>query len=280
MVGPKAKRAAAQHLVDVKRATRSKACKVLGLNRSTLNYIEKTKMFDDKLQERMKELASLHRRWGVITIHEVCKREQLVVNVKRSRRIYSQLKLQIRNRPKKKKCNVIRMPIPKPESPNVVWSMDFVHDRLENGRKLKILNVVDDFTRKCVGQLVSDSITGNQLATFFESLEISPKYLRCDNGPEFWSKAFQAWTHNKIQIDYIQPGKPQQNAFVESFNGKFRDQCLNENLFFSIEHARQIIEEWREMYNTFRPHRSLNGKTPKEFENDFEMSYQQKKLGS
>ncbi len=156
--------------------------------------------------------------------------------------------------------------------------MDFIHDRLENGRKLKVLNVVDDFSRLCVGQIVADSITGKHLVEFFESIDRVPLALRCDNGPEFWSRAFQAWAQDKVKIDFIQPGKPQQNAFVESFNGKFREQCLNENLFFSINHARELIDEWREIYNTFRPHRSLNGKTPKEFELEFESKYQMAEL--
>jgi putative transposase len=105
-----------------------------------------------------------------------------------------------------------------------------------------------------------------------------PQVLRCDNGPEFWSRAFQAWAQDKVKIDFIQPGKPQQNAFVESFNGKFRKQCLNENFFFSFSHARELIDEWREIYNTFRPHRSLKGKTPKEFELEFESKYESTEL--
>lgn len=222
----------------------------------------------------MKELADRHKRWGVIPIHGVCKREGLVINRKRTLRVYREQKLQIRYRPRRKKANVVRVPIEKPSSPNQVWSMDFIHDRLENGRKVKVLNVVDDFTRVCVGQIVSDSITGHHLVRFFDELEKVPAVIRCDNGPEFWSRAFQAWAHNKVTIDFIQPGKPQQNAFVESFNGKFRGQCLNENIFFSLDHAREVINEWRDIYNDFRPHRSLKGKTPKEFEREHQNQYQ------
>ncbi len=219
MVGPKAKKAAATAMVIEKKISKSKVCRVLGLNRSTFTY---------------------------------------------------------RNQPKND--DVIRMPIAKPRSPNEVWSMDFIHDRLANGRALKILNVVDDFSRRCVGQIISSSITGKSLADFFESLEDRPRVLRCDNGPEFWSSAFQSWAQNKVMIDFIQPGKPQQNAFVESFNGKFREQFLNENLFFSIDHAKELTDEWREIYNEFRPHRSLNGKTPKEFEIEFKKNYQHEEV--
>lgn len=273
MVGPSAKKAAAGALISEKKFSKSRACRVLGLNRSTFAYNNRIKD-DAKLGARMSELAERHKRWGVQPIHDVCKREGLVVNRKRSLRLYRSLKLQIPLRKRRKKGNVLRVPIAKPAKPLEVWSMDFVHDRLENGRKLKVLNVVDDFSRVCVGQIVSDSITGKHLAEFFDSLDARPKVIRCDNGPEFWSNAFQAWAHEKVKIDFIQPGKPQQNAFVESFNGKFRDQFLNENIFFSLEHARELVDEWRDIYNDFRPHRSLKGKTPKEFEREFEKQYQ------
>lgn len=226
----------------------------------------------------MKELADRHKRWGVVSIHGVCRREGLVVNHKRSLPVYREQKLQIRYRPRRRKVSVMRAPIAKPIAPNQVWSMDFIHDRLENGRKVKVLSIVDDFSRVCVGQIVSDSITGRHLAEFFENLDRTPLVVRCDNGPEFWSRAFQSWAHERIKIDFIQPGKPQQNAFVESFNGKFREQCLNENIFFSMDHAREVIEEWREIYNEFRPHRSLKGKTPKEFEREHQNLYQHPEL--
>lgn len=252
-------------MLTERKISKSRACRVLGLNRSTLTYRLRPKD-DGALSNRMRELASQHRRRGLISIHDVCKREGLVVNRKRSHRLYCQLKLQIRFRPRRRKASIMRVPIAKPTAPNQVWSMDFIHDRLANGRKLKVLNVVDDFTRVCIGQIIGDSITGRDLVEFFDNLDSLPAALRCDNGPEFWSRAFQGWAQDKVKIDFIQPGKPQQNAFVESFNGKFREQCLNENLFFSIDHARELIDAWRAIYNDFRPHRSLKGKTPKQFE--------------
>lgn len=273
MVGPLAKKSAARAMVDERKISKTRACRVLGLNRSTFTYKHRSKN-DEPLSARMRELAGQHKRWGLISIHDVCKREGLVVNRKRSHRLYCKMKLQIRFRPRRKKVNIMRVPIAKPTGPNQVWSMDFIHDRLENGRKLKIFNIVDDFSRVCLGQIVSDSITGKRLVQFFEELDEAPNVLRCDNGPEFWSRAFQGWAHGKVQIDFIQPGKPQQNAFIESFNGKFREQFLNESLFFSIDHARELVDDWRDMYNGFRPHRSLKGKTPKEFEREFKKQYQ------
>jgi putative transposase len=277
VVGPKAKKAAVQAVVEERKISKTRACRVLGLNRSTFTYQQKPKN-DQPLINRMQALAQRHRRWGLISIHEVCKREGLVINRKRSLRVYREQKLQIRHRPRRKKVSIMRAPIGKPTAPNQVWSMDFIHDRLENGRKVKVLNVVDDFSRVCVGQLISDSITGRHLAEFFDRLDRVPAVVRCDNGPEFWSRAFQAWAHEKVQIDFIQPGKPQQNAFVESFNGKFREQCLNENIFFTLDHAREVIDEWRDIYNDFRPHRSLKGQTPKEFEREYQKQYQHTEL--
>jgi putative transposase len=277
VVGPKAKKSAALVMVEERKISKTRACRVLGLNRSTFTYKRKPKN-DQALIDRMQEIAGRHRRWGLISIHDVCKREGLVINRKRSLRVYREQKLQIRHRPRRKKVSIVRSPIAKPSAPNQVWSMDFIHDRLENGRKVKVLNVVDDFSRVCVGQIVSDSITGRHLAQFFDELDRTPTVIRCDNGPEFWSRAFQAWACGKLTIDFIQPGKPQQNAFVESFNGKFREQCLNENIFFSLDHAREVIDEWRDIYNDFRPHRSLKGKTPKEFEREHQKLYQHTEL--
>lgn len=167
-------------MVEERKISKTRACRVLGLNRSTFTYQLKPKQ-DEALIVRMKELADRHKRWGVIPIHGVLKREGLVVNRKRTLRVYREQKLQICHRPRRKKVNVVRVPIEKPSRPNQVWSMDFIHDRLENGRKVKVLNVVDDFTRVCVGQVIGDSITGHHLVRFFDELEVFPAIIRCDN---------------------------------------------------------------------------------------------------
>lgn len=151
------------------------------------------------------------------------------------------MKLQIKLRKGKKRANVIRMPLAKPTKPNQVWSIDFIFDRLENGRTLKVFNLVDDFSTICIGQIVDSSITGKRLVKFFSELDEKPTWVRCDNSPEFWSKAFQEWAYGNVKLDFIDPRKPTQNAYIESFNGKFRAECLNESLFFSMDHARELI---------------------------------------
>lgn len=264
MVGPKAKRIVVLKVLERFQISKTYACRVLGLNRSTLDYRKRVKD-EGAIRTRMTELCERHRRFGCPRIHHYLRKEKLVINYKRTERIYQDMGLQLKNRKKKKKSNVIRMPLPKASIENQIWSMDFIHDRLENGRKLKILNVVDDYTKICVGQIIADSITGEDLIQFFSCLKTLPFWIRCDNGPEFWSNSFQRWSNGKLNFDFIDPGKPTQNAYIESFNGRFRDECLNESLFFSIEHAEQIINKWRKEYNEQRPHSSLGMKTPKEF---------------
>jgi putative transposase len=264
VVGPRAKRTTALKVIERFQVSKTFACQVLGLNRSTLDY---KPVFKDEvaIRSRMTELCERHRRFGCPRIHWYLHKESLVINYKRTERIYQDMGLQLKNRKKKNKSNVIRMPLPKASVENQIWSMDFIHDRLEEGRKLKILNVVDDFTKICVGQVVASSITGDDLIRFFSGFEKLPFFIRCDNGPEFWANSFQAWAHGKVNFDFIDPGKPTQNAYIESFNGRFRDECLNEHVFHSIEHAEKLIRKWRKEYNEQRPHSSLGMKTPKEF---------------
>lgn len=178
--------------------------------------------------------------------------------------------LQLFKRKRRKKyAAVVRMPRPKPTTPNEVWSFDFVSDRIDNTRKLKILTIVDDFTKKSPGMFADYSITSRDVIRCFESLGTIPKRLRCDNGPEMTSKDFLDWAYrNKIEIEFIQPGKPVQNAYIESFNGKLREECLNEHVFITLEDAKEKIETWRRYYNEKRPHTSLDFKTPKEFEDE------------
>lgn len=158
------------------------------------------------------------------------------------------------------------------EVPNEVkqrWSMDFVADQLANGRRFRVLNVVDDFSRELIGQLVSVSINGNMVSRFLDQLMETrkrPKSIVCDNGTEFTSKAMFNWSRDsKVNLAFIQPGKPTQNAFVESLNGKFRNECLNQHWFRTLEQAKYEIEQWRVHYNHVRPHSSLNYLSPKEF---------------
>lgn len=265
MVGPKAKRAAATKVVEQFVISKARACRVLGLNRSTYDY-EVTQQDDSLLKSRMLELAAKHRRYGLPRLHWYLHKEGLVKNHKRTERIYALLNLQLKNRKKKKMGSVLRFPRPKATASNEVWSMDFVSDRIESGRRIRCFNLVDDSTKECSGILVEHSISGNRITRFLDSLGILPKRLRCDNGPEFQSKALLEWAYLRgVEVEFIEPGKTIQNAFIESFNGRFRDECLNDHAFMNIEHARFIIERWRKEYNEERPHSGIGMKTPKQF---------------
>jgi putative transposase len=265
MVGPCVKREAAEKVVIRFSVSRRRACRIVSLNRSTFAYEPEVRN-EEILSARMKELAAKYRRFGRPRIHHLLKKEGHVKNHKKTARVYRKLELQLKNRKGKKRASVLRIPHPVPTASNEVWSIDFVHDRLENGRKLKILTTVDDYSKESPGLLVDTSITGEKLARWFDDFKILPKRIRCDNGPEFWSKAFLGWAERRgVEIDFIDPGKPNQNAFIESFNSRFRDECLNENLFFDRDHASLTILKYNKYYNEERPHSTLEYKTPKEF---------------
>ena len=191
-----------------------------------------------------------------------------VVNFKRTYRLYREEELQVR-RKRRKKLNVPRIPMLVPNGVNERWSVDFVSDQLATGRRFRVFNVVDDFTRECVLQIVDFSISGQRLANELDRLAATrglPTTIVCDNGPELTSKAMFLWSQRRgVKLHFIQPGKPTQNSFVESFNGKFREYCLDLNWFTSLEDARVRIESWRAHYNHVRPHRSLGKKPPAVF---------------
>lgn len=271
MVGLKAQKSSAEYLVKKYSRSVRKIAKVLGLNRSTITYKPRPSK-DEALEERMKFLSTKHRRFGLPRIHYLLRRENLVVSKHRSARVYKKLRLQIKNRKRIKQLAVTRVPHQKATTPNEIWSFDFVSDRVENGRRLKCLTIVDDCTKRSPGLLAEYSITSRTMINFFETLPKLPKKLRCDNGPEMTSREFLNWAYvNNIAIEYIQPGKPIQNAFIESFNSRFRDECLNEELFHDLAEAKKKIGKWQRYYNEERPHSSLGMKTPKEFENEFKI---------
>ena len=272
MVRPRAKREAASFLKEQYKISIRRSCRVLGLRLSTAFYKPKDRN-DEPVKKRLEELVTKHRKFGRPRLHFLLRQEGLVVNEKRTRRIYQAEGLQLGKRRRRRKyAAVVRVPRPKPIEPNEVWSFDFMFDRTEDDRRIKILTVVDDLTKKCPGLLVDRSITAADLISFFESLPERPKRLRCDNGPEMSSKEFLGWAHNKIEIEFIQPGKPNQNAYVESFNSRLREEHLNEELFMDLEDAKRRIERWRRYYNEERPHTSLKFKTPQEFEDDLKQN--------
>lgn len=246
------------------------ACGVVRLHRSSCRYESKPDG-NDELRELLKTLAAARPRWGQERLHVLIRRQGYEVNHKRTERLYRQLGLSLRLRKRSKRASGLRLPAAIPSCPNQRWSMDFVSDQLVTGQRLKCLTVVDDYSRESPGILVARSISGQVVADFFDHLAEThslPEVLVCDNGPEFTSMALDKWADcHHIKLSFIQPGKPQQNCFAESFNGKFRDECLNEELFYDLADAKNKIEDWRVDYNENRPHRSLNQRTPAEFIN-------------
>jgi putative transposase len=192
-----------------------------------------------------------------------------MINHKRTERIDRQEGLILRIRRRKKMSSQLRIDMSKPAYPNHIWSMDFMRDSLADGRAIKVLSVVDEYTRKCFRIEVDTSINGMRVTRVLSEiaqLEDLPQIIVIDNGPEFISNALDAWAYQRgVKLTFIRPGKPVENAYIESFNGRFRDECLNEHWFLSIEHARRIIEKWRIDYNSERPHSSLGYLTPEEF---------------
>jgi len=267
VVKPASKKPVVAHLVDYHRLSERTACHLVGLSRTAYRYLAKPKN-DHVLRERLKALAVEHTRYGYLLLHGMLKAEGLVVNKKRTYRVYTEEGLQVRTK-KRKKLQRPRLPMEVPTGPNQRWSMDFVSDQLSGGRRFRVLNVVDDFSREMVGQLVSVSISGQRVARFLDQLACQrqpPPLIICDNGTEFTSKAMFFWAkERRTKLGFIQPGKPTQNAFVESLNGKFRNECLNQHWFRSLADAHHEIDQWRRHYNQVRPHSSLGYLPPVEF---------------
>ena len=254
-------------MIMVHQVSERAACKLAGISRT--GYRHQAKPVDDSaLRARLKELAAQQPAYGYLLLHGLLKAEGLVVNKKRTYRIYTEEGLQVRTK-KRKKLHRPKQSMEVPMGIDQRWSMDFVSDQLSNGRRFRVLNVVDDYSREMVGQLVSVSISGSQIARFLDQLCESrgkPKKIICDNGTEFTSKAMFFWSKQSgVSLGFIQPGKPTQNAFVESLNGKFRNECLNQHWFRTLEEARFEIDQWREHYNTVRPHSSLGYIPPVDF---------------
>jgi putative transposase len=262
------KRRAAGHLVKTHGISERRACRVLRLHRSVARYRSVSQRDDGPLEARLKALAQQYPRYGYLMLHHLIRAEGLVINRKRTYRIYTALGLQVRTK-RRKKITRPRIPMPIPEGRNERWSVDFMSDQLANGRRFRILNLVDDYSRECIGQIVDFSISGQRLSQYLDQLgwhRPLPKTLICDNGSELTSKAMFFWSRRaRTKLHFIQPGKPTQNAFVESFNGSFRDTCLNQHWFKDLVDARQTIAAWRQHYNHVRPHSSLGYRPPSEY---------------
>ena len=221
-----------------------RACRLVGISRVAIWKPLKGRN-DAELRVRLKQLAERYPRYGYPTLHDMLRAEGLVQNSKRTYRIYREEGLQVR-RKRRKKLTRPRIPLSVPTGVNERWSVDFVSDQLANGRRIRVFNIVDDFSRECVAQVVDFSISGLRLTRELDRISERrplPSKIVCDNGPELTCKAMFFWAKKRgIKLHFIQPGKPTQNAFVESFNGKFREYCLDLNWFASIEDARAIID--------------------------------------
>ena len=245
-----------------------RACGLMQIQMSSYYYRHRPRP-DEALRAALKEAAAKRRRWGYRMLAVLMERQGFKDNLKRIYRVYREEKLQVKIRRRRKTARW-RGDKPVPATrPNERWSMDFMSDQLANGRTIRVFNVVDDFTRQCLAMEVDTSLNGVRVTRVLDRLVARhghPQRIVMDNGPEFTGKALDRWAwEHRVQLAFIEPGKPVQNAFVESFNGTCRNECLNESWFLSLADARKIIENWRIDYNNQRPHSSLGGRTPSEF---------------
>ena len=254
-------------LIDQYRASIRRASAVCLLARS-LFYYQAHGRDDQAVRQRIKEIAAVRVRYGVARIHVLLRREGWCDNHKRVRRIYREEGLNLRSkRPRRNKAAVHRKEQIQLTAPNECWSMDFVMDALFDGRRFRALTLVDNFSRECLEIEVGASLKGEDVVHVMERMKLVrgslPKRIKVDNGSEFISKALDKWAYqNNVALDFSRPGKPTDNAFIESFNGSFRDECLNVNWFLSLEDAREKITVFKEDYNHFRPHSALGNLTP------------------
>ena len=253
------------------------ACSLVGIWRGTCRYQVKGNREDDLIRHRLRELAVARPRFGSPRLGVLLCQELGVINHKRVERLYAEEGLQLPKRRKKLRRSFSRvMPVETPTGPRQRWSVDFVHDSLRDGRRFRTLTIVDQFSRECPAIVVDTSISGPRVTRVLDGLaEYTglPQVMVMDNGPEFTSKAMLYWAERRgVRLHFIDPGKPTQNAYIESFNGKFRDECLNRYWFNNLQEARRMIEEWRQDYNRARPHSSLGYLAPETFRQHHELS--------
>jgi len=283
MVSPRARREAVAVLMHERGYGVTRACGLIGISRSLFRY-QSRRPPSEAVLERLKALAAEKRRYGYRRLHVLLRREGHEINRKRTYRLYRDAGLAVRRRKRKRYALGDRRPLPKPVAPNVSWSMDFVADGLADGRKLRCLNIVDDCTRECLVIEVDTSLTGRRVAEVLDrlaDLRGLPESITVDHGPEFEGQVLDAWAYKHgVQLAFIRPGKPVENAYVESFNGRFRDECLNEHWFVTMAQARRVIENWRIEYNEERPHSSLGSLTPARFAADMETKTEEEVLST
>ncbi|WHO70816.1 IS3 family transposase (plasmid) [Rhizobium sp. BT04] len=265
MVGPAAKREAVTHLKAVMGLSERRACQIISADRKTIRY-RSSRPPEVDLRVKLRDLANERRRFGYRQLFILLRRDGEPSGVNRIYRLYREEGLSVRKRKARRRAVGTRAPILVEAKANARWSLDFVHDQFACGRRFRVLNVVDDVTRECLAAIPDTSISGRRVARELTTLierRGKPGMIVSDNGTELTSNAILAWSRDhKVEWHYIAPGKPMQNGYVESFNGRMRDELLNESLFFGLDHARSAIAEWADDYNHFRPHSSLGYQTP------------------
>jgi putative transposase len=256
-------------MVEGHQLSERRACHLVGLSRDSYRHAPQRDEATRQLSSKIVEIAHERRRFGYRRIHDLLRPEFPGVNHKRVYRLYSAANLAVRKRKKARRPGCERVPLQLARTVNEVWSMDFVSDSLANGRRLKCLTVADDFSHECVDIAVDFGMSGEYVTRLLDAAATFRGYpgaVRTDNGPEFTSRAFIAWTQShRIRHILIQPGRPMQNGYIESFNGKFRDECLNEHWFQTLGQARVAITDWRKDYNEVRPHSSIGRMPPARF---------------
>ncbi|MDM7850938.1 IS3 family transposase [Pseudochrobactrum kiredjianiae] len=268
MVGPAAKRDAVAHLKDIMGLSERRACQIVSADRKMIRY-RSCRPPEVELRAKLRDLANERRRFGYRRLFVLLRRDGEPSGVNRIYRLYREEGLSVRKRKARRRAVGTRAPILVEAKANARWSLDFVHDQFACGRRFRILNIVDDVTRECLAAIPDTSISGRRVARELTTLierRGKPGMIVSDNGTELTSNAILAWSKDhKVEWHYIAPGKPMQNGYVESFNGRMRDELLNESLFFGLDHARSAIAQWADDYNNFRPHSSLGYQTPADY---------------
>ena len=267
MVTPEARRDVVKHLRERWQFSERKACRIARISHTVIRY-QKRADHNGALRKRLRELAQQYPRFGAPMLYMLLRNEGMEVNHKRVERIYREEKLMLR-RKRRRNFSSVRLVPPPAQTLMECLSIDFVSDATVQGRKLRMLTAVDEFSKLSPAIVVGHSLTGNDVVCTLKQVAARyglPGRLRMDNGPELRSKVVLEWAlENEVKLDYIQPGKPTQNAFIESFNGRFREECLDQELFRDIEDAKRKVERWRNFYTNLRPHSALGGMPPRGF---------------
>ena len=257
------------HLTAAFAVSARRACRLVGLSRSRWHYRPLRPERDAPIRTRLKELAAERPRFGHKRLHVLLRREGHRVNAKRVYRLYREERLLVRPHRRRKHAAVARVPLPAPTRPNERWGMDFIHDQCVGGPRFRCLTVVDEFTRECPHIEADTSLPAARVIGVLEQLAASrglPRSIVVDHGPEFMSQALDIWAYRQgVELVFIRPGRPVDNAYVEGFHSRFRDECLSAHWFLTLTDARVQVERWRRDYNETRPHTSLAGRTPTEF---------------